>query len=114
MATSAPALARARAISRPMRRAPPLTSADLPWRGTVGIALSESRFHATVLKRRMRDTAPRLQFVRGWDWFASGWLPEPEGLPSDGGGAFDASFAEPVDPSAPGPLPESAVCFPCL
>src|ERR1035437_2734173 len=49
MATSAPALARARAISRPMRRAPPLTNADLPWRGSVGIALRKSRCHATVL-----------------------------------------------------------------
>ena len=37
MATSAPAWPRASAIPRPMRRAPPVTSTDLPFRVSVGI-----------------------------------------------------------------------------
>ena len=55
MATSAPACARASAIPRPTRRAPPVTSADLPRRGWFVIALHQkTRPYPHALPRLLR------------------------------------------------------------
>ena len=54
MVTSAPARASAKAISRPMRCAPPVTSADLPLRVWVGITGLSAKSTATGTDQPMK------------------------------------------------------------